>query len=607
MIAKDVPALFAAVAPALGDHLWQSTVGAVAAGLLTLMLRKNHPRVRYWVWFAASVKFLIPFSLLISLGSHLAPIQASSRSTALSSVMSGIGQPFTRSAVTVIAQNSSASSLSGTILLSTKLLVTIWFFGFVAVLARWFVRWRKISAAVREAVPLSEGREIEALRRIERITGTRNQIEMRQSGAALEPGVFGMLHPVLVWPKGIAGRLSDAHIEAILAHELRHVRHRDNLTGAIHMVAEAVFWFHPLVWWLGAQLLEERERACDEDVLELGSERQIYAESILKVCEFCVESPIACVSGVAGANLKTRMVNIMTRSVPRRLNFLRKLLLSSTALAVITVPILLGLANPAQSQAETESIKQASAESAFEVISIRPAKAGAQMTKWIFSKDTFTGTNVTLGMLIQQAYGVLGNQITGGPDWLGSAKYDFDAKMTREAADELAQLSDDKRDAARSEMLRALLRDRFNLLSHSEPKQTPVYALVVAPAGARLQEADSANTYANGIKGPDGHPAGPHRMQAGPGFLHAQALPLSDVSKLLAEQSGRPVMDRTGLTGKYDFTLRWPADGTAPPSSDNNVNALAAALQEQLGLRLEPATDSVELLVIDHAEKPAGN
>jgi len=101
------------------------------------------------------------------------------------------------------------------------------------------------------------------------------------------------------------------------------------------MVVEAMFWFHPLVWWLGGRLVEERERACDEEVLEFGSERQIYAESILKVCEFCVGSPLACVSGVTGADLKERIVQIMTKNVVRKLDFSRKLMLSLAGLIAV--------------------------------------------------------------------------------------------------------------------------------------------------------------------------------------------------------------------------------------------------------------------------------
>ena len=127
-----------------------------------------------------------------------------------------------------------------------------------------------------------------------------------------EPGVFGILHPVLLWPEGISQHLDDAHLESIFAHELCHVQRRDNLTSAIHMLVAAIFWFHPLVWWLEKCLIDERERACDEAVLQLVKQPQIYAESILKVCEFCIESPLTCVSGITGADLKKRIVQIMT-------------------------------------------------------------------------------------------------------------------------------------------------------------------------------------------------------------------------------------------------------------------------------------------------------
>ena len=134
-------------------------------------------------------------------------------------------------------------------------------------------------------------------------------------------GSFGRF---LLWPAGISQHLQDAHLEAILTHEVQHVRRRDNLAAAMHMVVEAIFWFHPLVWWLGARLVEERERACDEEVLRLGVQPEIYAEGILKTCEFCVASPLACVSGVTGADLKQRMVRIMTQRPEDKLGFGKK-------------------------------------------------------------------------------------------------------------------------------------------------------------------------------------------------------------------------------------------------------------------------------------------
>jgi beta-lactamase regulating signal transducer with metallopeptidase domain len=171
------------------------------------------------------------------------------------------------------------------------------------------------------------------------VTGIRQQIQLLLSRATLEPGIFGMARPVLVWPHGISDHLDAPHLEAIIAHELWHVRRRDNLAAAFHMIVEALFWFHPLVWWVGSRLIDERERACDEQVLESGSERRVYAESILKVCEFCVGSPLACVSGVTGADLKKRMVHIMTEHVVRKLDFSRKLILSTAGVLALALPL----------------------------------------------------------------------------------------------------------------------------------------------------------------------------------------------------------------------------------------------------------------------------
>ena len=302
MMTRDLAAMWTAVAAAMGNHLWQSTLFAAAAGLLTLALHKNHARVRYWLWLAASLKFLIPFSLLVGMGNHMAWSRADAPAdTGLYVAVEQVGQPFTRTDLLAAATHPAASPGAH---FTAILLVAAWLCGFLCVVAVWLVRWRRISALLRKAAPVHEGREVEILRRLERNAKPSQSIEMLRVPASLEPGIFGVLRPVLLWPEGISARLEDAHLEAILAHELRHVRRRDNLAAAIHMVVEAIFWFHPLVWWLGARLVEERERSCDEEVLQLGSERKTYAESILKVCEFCVESPLACVSGVAGADLK---------------------------------------------------------------------------------------------------------------------------------------------------------------------------------------------------------------------------------------------------------------------------------------------------------------
>ena len=168
-------------------------------------------------------------------------------------------------------------------------------------------------------------------------------VEIRASPGLLEPGVVGFFRPILLLPAGIVERLTPLQLQAVLAHEMCHVRRRDNLTSAIHMMVEAVFWFHPFVWFIGARMVEERERACDEAVLSLGGEPRDYAEGILSVCKLYVESPLVCVSGVTGANLKRRIEAIIANRTGQRLNRVKKFVLACAGVAVLVGPVVLGL------------------------------------------------------------------------------------------------------------------------------------------------------------------------------------------------------------------------------------------------------------------------
>ena len=151
----------------------------------------------------------------------------------------------------------------------------------------------------------------------------------------LEPGVFGVFRPVLVLPEGVVDRLTQAQLTAVIAHELCHVRHRDNLAATIHMFVETVFWFHPQVWWIGRRMVAERERACDEEVVQLGNEPRDYAEGILNVSKLYVESPLVCVSGVTGDDLKKRIQAILAGRVAGDLSFAKKAALAVAGVAAV--------------------------------------------------------------------------------------------------------------------------------------------------------------------------------------------------------------------------------------------------------------------------------
>lgn len=343
MMANALAHFWAVNSSAIADHLWQSTLFAFAAALLTLALRKNQARHRYWLWLAASLKFLIPFSLLAAIGARLPlahdPIAFVAR---LNATAGAAVRPFSQDVPALASVPLLAAPQPNTHPLPS-FLIAFWLCGFFLVLFVSFLRWQKVAAVARRAAPLRAGREFAALRQIERATGARRRTEIRLSSASLEPGVFGILHPVLLWPQGISAHLTDAQIESIVAHELGHIRRRDNLTAVLHILAEAIFWFHPLVWWIGTRLVAERERACDEQVLEFGSERAVYAEGILRTCEFCSVAPLACVSGITGADLERRIVRIMTQSSAREIGLAKKFLLAAAGFAAIALPISSGM------------------------------------------------------------------------------------------------------------------------------------------------------------------------------------------------------------------------------------------------------------------------
>jgi TonB family protein len=350
----------------LVDHLWQSTLFAAAAWLLTLALKANAARVRYAVWLAASAKFFVPFAALVAIGSQFSwrtaaqPLEANV--TVFINRVGAVAPHELRLFTGTVAPPAPAVPAASTLLSSAAAAVSgalpwlyaAWLCGGLAVLLVWTIRWRRVAAVAREGSPMSSGRELALLRRLETARGILRPTALVATDAAVEPGVFGIVRPVLLWPQTIADHLSDCQIEAILAHEVSHVRRRDNLAAAMHMVVQAVFWFHPVVWWLGARLVDERERACDEDVIRAGAEPQVYAEGILRTCEFYVESPMACVTGVTGSDLKKRIEQIMRGHEMVRLGAPKRLLLSAAAVAAIAAPVIVGAATASPRRAPFE-------------------------------------------------------------------------------------------------------------------------------------------------------------------------------------------------------------------------------------------------------------
>ncbi|MGC1904659.1 MAG: TIGR03435 family protein [Candidatus Acidiferrum sp.] len=610
MIPNSLTQSWTALAPALGNHLWQSTIFAAAAAALTLAFRRNRASTRYWLWLAASLKFLVPFSLLVSVGSYLAiPHKPVATNAALYSAIEQFGQPFDAQNAASFAHAAPATTAINPAAHYLPLILIVWLLGSLAVLFVWLARWYRVSNIAKNATPLDEGPESKIVAELQQNVAAREKIAIVSTAESIEPGIFGILRPLLLWPASISGQLTEAHTESIVAHELCHVRRRDNLTAALHMLVESLFWFHPVVWWLGNRLVEDRERACDEAVVDSGREPHVYAESILKVCEFCVESPLPCVPGVSGADLKRRIASIMSDRPARALSLSRKLLLVAATILAIAAPILAGAFQNQTSPKlrAAQLLASVSTSPTYSSVSITPNISGGDGVTLMFGSDQFVSKNATLQQVIRTAYGMEDDRIVNAPAWLTTDKYDFVATGTGGTSSKGLEESGREQRV----MLQSALADRLKLTVHLEMKDIRVYALVIAKSGPKLKESKRDNS---GASTPSTAESAATRRGIhidGNATMVARGIPIEPLVFHLSKQLHRTVLNETGLSGNYDFTLNFP-DGIPvgidnPTPAGSYEPALSSALEDQLGLVLEPRETKMEVLVIDHVEKPSAS
>jgi uncharacterized protein (TIGR03435 family) len=277
-----------------------------------------------------------------------------------------------------------------------------------------------------------------------------------------------------------------------------------------------------------------------------------------------------------------------------------------------------------------------SAAPAFEVASIKPNNSGDGRIMMQNQPGRYIATNVTLRLLIRNAYQLQDFQIAGGPSWLNSDHFDINAKVPDEFRDQ-PPMRPGGAPGPLQLMIRALLADRFKLAVHNETKDSPIYALILARSDGKLgpglkkSDVDCAAAFAAGrARGGPMPPPGPPQpgermpcgMRIGPGNLMGGGALMPQFANTLGMFAGRVVLDRTGLQGAYDIDLTWtpdqmpprpPGAPTDPPvqfngvAIDPNGPSLFTAVQEQLGLKLDSQRGPVEVLVIDRAEKPVDN
>jgi uncharacterized protein (TIGR03435 family) len=239
----------------------------------------------------------------------------------------------------------------------------------------------------------------------------------------------------------------------------------------------------------------------------------------------------------------------------------------------------------------------------FDVISIKPASKDSPGTRMQFTPDGLRGSGVTVRFLIFEGFGGINqNQVINEPAWSNDG-FDIEAKVAPADVATLGKMNFDQR----RQMFQAILTDRFKMVVHHETRELPLYILTVAKGGPKFKESapfDPSSTT-------------PHRrgMTVNNGKITATDAQISTMVTILSRNLGRTIVDKTGLTGNYDFTLEWaddagsprPSDGAAAANAPDPGASIFTALQEQLGLKLESTKGPVDVVVIDHIEKPTEN
>ena len=290
----------------------------------------------------------------------------------------------------------------------------------------------------------------------------------------------------------------------------------------------------------------------------------------------------------------------MPKRAAHRFTFNRRLFLTAACIAIVVSPVS-GQSGPAQNAPQTPNT--GTKPLAYEVVSIKPNKSGGNSGSYGFRPDGIYATNVPLASFLSNE--VRNQQVYGAPDWLKSERYDFEAKVAESDLNAYHHASL----AERNRMMHAVFEDRMKLKDHRETRELPIFALTVAKSGSKLKAATEEDI--QGKNPPPGSANWGRGLYWIAGKSHdeqqilGQGASMQRLAQSLSFTQGidRLVVDKTELTGKYNFSLEW----ASPNATDSAAPSITTAIQEQLGLKLEPAKGPVEVLVIDHIERPTEN
>ena len=622
----------------LVHFVWQGAAIALLAALALRLLRSRRPQLRYLASCLALAAMLAApvITAVVMTSAPRIPFGAvhALRSPQGAIVGVAITPPWAAAAGNGDAPAASAElTLPAAVDTDTvfSVLVTLWLSGVALLLVRlaagcW--RIRKLQAVARREQPSRWQTLAEA---IALRLGLTRRFTVVDSVLVATPTVIGWLRPVILLPVAAMAGLSPRQVEAILAHELAHIRRHDFLINFLQTVAETMLFYHPAVWWLSGRIRTEREHCCDDVAVAVSGDAAEYAAALAELASWSISSPALAMAATRGP-LVDRV-----RRLLRLPDAERKPTRTTVAVAIaLTSVVAIGAcgamlrAQPIAPDGERlgpPGINRLLGFNLFPGPVQLPEADPIDARAWgvtVGSEPEFAMIGFSARSVIRQAYDIDHMPIVGAPEWMDRETFDIFAPAT-------LTLNDGQTDPNEvREALQQMLEGQLGLTTHRETRSFPAYALVVSESGGRLgpslkpsvadcfdpdagqqQRIDSRHqqVVTRRFCGIDNNFFGLSGARVTMGELanefHRTQYPLSP---------DRTVVDRTGLTGTYDFELRFgalpiAAIGHAHPMFGKvlepfGVRSVFTALPEQLGLKLVDATVSREVLVIDHINRP---
>jgi uncharacterized protein (TIGR03435 family) len=513
--------------------------------------------------------------------------------------------------------------------------VGIWLLGVLLLFLRMAGGYRRVRHLYAVSLLNDPSRWSRSARRISARLGLSRIVRVVDSDIVDTPTVIGWMRPVVLLPVAALATLTPSQVEAILAHELAHIRRHDFLANTLQTLTETLLFYHPAVWWVSRRIRAERENCCDDIAVDVCGDPYAYAAALTEIAALSIATRPLTVTATGGSLLhRVRRLLGVKPAAHRRST-------SSLVALGIAVALVLGggtlrlysMVQNAPAVDDTDHRGFGPPDVArllgFPGRSQYPADNPHGATSWGARIQYPGGEMALIGFtpreLIRDAYDLIEVPIAGAPDWLD--RETFDITIPADAAVAVDGVSDPG-------LVRAALRRYFetelSLSWHFETREFPVYALVRTDAnrlGPNIRP--TADICLDGEKLRARRPAGGNRQGQTARFcgveqdlfgITAEKVTMHEFARemkrrLTPVSVEREVVDRTGLGGAFDFELRvgllplaviarrWPAAGTLFYPA--GVRSVFTALPEQLGLKLEESTDARQVLVIDHIDRPA--